>query len=96
MPYRVAARPPRAGQWVLAGPEFSSIDEAYQYLELLRVPVTRLVRTHAAGPAVVPEPPVVRRPGPAASASPGLHPGLDRRRLAYVRYLLATNRIGEW
>ena len=96
MPYRVAARPPRAGQWILSGPVFDSLDEALQYAETLREPVKRVVRTHDGAPAVVPVRPAARIASGAGYASPGLHPGLDRKRLEYARYLLETQRIREW
>ena len=96
MPYRVAARPPRAGHWILSGPVFGSLDEAHQYLETLREPVARLVRTHDAAPALLPQRSATRIEGRVEHASPRLHPGLDRRRLEYVRYLLATSRLQEW
>ena len=96
MPYRVAARPPRAGQWILTGPVFGSIDEAHQYMELLREPVKRVVRTHDGAPAVSPRRSAVRIESRAGHAAAGLHPGLDRKRLEYARYLVETKRIQEW
>ena len=98
MPYRVAARPPRAGRWILTGPVFASIDAAHLYMALLREPVKRLVRTHAAAPVVAPARPAARIVDPAApvQASAGLHHGLNRRRLEHVRHLVATNRLREW
>ncbi len=96
MPYRVAARPPRAGHWILRGPVFDSLAEAHQYLETLRESVKRVVRTHDGAPAVVPARPAAWIPRGAGYALPRLHPGLDRKRLEYARYLLETQRIREW
>ncbi len=80
MPYRVAARPLRAGHWILTGPIFDNFDAARQYMATLREPVKRMVRTYDGAP----------------HESPGLLPSLDRRRLEYVRYLVETKRIQEW
>lgn len=96
MPYRVAARPARAGQWILTGPVFRSIDEARQYMDTLREPVKRMVRTQDGAPAVLPGRPAARMTGRAGYESPGLHPGLDRKRLEFARYLMKTKRIQEW
>ena len=96
MPYRVAARPARAGQWILTGPVFGSIDEARQYMEMLWEPIKRIARMQDGAPAVVPGRAAARIPGRAGHESPGLHPGLDRKRLEFARYLVKTNRIQEW
>ena len=96
MPYRVATRPARAGQWILTGPVFGSIDEARQYMDTLREPVKRIARMQDGAAAVLTGRLAAGITGRAGHGSPGLHPGLDRTRLEFVRYLLKTKRIQEW